>query len=186
MILLRGSGASATLEAEQAEPHAGGLWPGGGGDSTHPSQMWSSCIPEEPLRQPTTWRTGSFSLKGHGGEGVAASPAAPAPSQHSGPVTPPPPSAHDDTQTPGKGPTKPALRRDRRKARLQSLAEALTHRFFTSCAATERGSPAPEESGCSPSKTIKAPGTALGLLGRRSWRLLGDKRLGLNPSPVTS
>lgn len=45
---------------------------------------------------------------------------------------------------------------EQRKAKLKSLAEGLTQRFFTSCAVTERGSGAPAlgEMGCSPSETI--------------------------------
>lgn len=74
---------------------------------------------------------------------------------------PRPPSAPDDTQSLRKGADK-AWTAAGRKARLKSLAKGLTHRFFTSCAVRERrsGAPAPEESGYSPRKTIKASGTA--------------------------
>lgn len=114
-------------------------------------------------------------------------------SPHSQPTlrasVPPPPSAHDDTQTHRKGADKAWLTEGRRKARLKSLAEGLTHRFFTSCTIRERGSgtPASKESGCSPSEMIEmieAPGAALGLLGRKSW--VARHWVPMLPPPTTS
>lgn len=82
------------------------------------------------------------------------------------PGPPPPPSPRDDTQSLRKGADK-AWPAGGRKAKLKSLAEGLTHRFFTSCAVRERrhGALALEESGYSPSQTIKASGTAHGAAG---------------------
>lgn len=111
-------------------------------------------------------------------------------SPHSQPTlrasAPPPPSAHDDTQTHRKGADKAWPTEGRRKAELKSLAEGLTHRFFTSCAVRERGSgtPASNESGCSPSEMIEAPGAALGLLGRKSW--VARHWVLILPPPTTS
>lgn len=86
--------------------------------------------------------------------------------------TAPPPAAHDDTLSLRKGAHK-AWPAGGRKAKLESLAEGLTHRFFTSCAVKEAvGALRPEESGYNPSKTIKALGIAHGA----ARELLGSRR----------